>query len=499
MTLTVTRDKKGRFARFEQRTHPDAPEQRTVDVDVEGLEVRGKTVHGYAAVYGVESGDLGGFRERIAQGAFDEVLGGDEDVRCLLNHDPNIVLGRTKSGTLRLSSDQRGLRFECDMPESRSDLREAVARGDIDGASFRFKVGDEDWNGDLRTVKKIEELRDVTLATYPAYPSASIEMRTRPERKDNPPTPANGGGLVIRDRLRVEDRTQRTDDGADVERRVVEAIRGVRKGETRSLSLASADAITPPELSSYLFEKLRASSVALQSGIVVIPTDRKEITWPKLSADVSPGWYGDGDEIAPGDPTLVALEAVPKKLAHIVQVNNEVIDDSEPSVVDVLNNHLAVMLGLKLDLAIFEGDPEGEGDEDEINGMLHVEGIQHAKEPASYDPFIEAVGKLQAEDAPGPYVAVGPPSVFTALALLKDKNENQLAPPREMPKVLTSTQVSETFVYSPSQVVLVRRQDAEIELDRSRLFNKDQSEVRGKARADLLLPNPEAVVVLDEE
>ena len=96
-------------------------------------------------------------------------------------------------------------------------------------------------------------------------------------------------------------------------------------------------------------------------------------------------------------------------------------------------------------------------------------------------------------------MAVGPPSVFTALALLKDKNENQLAAPKEMPKVFTTTQVSKTFVYSPSQVVLVRRQDAEIELDRSRLFNEDESEIRGKLRADLLLPNPEAVVLLEPE
>ena len=96
--------------------------------------------------------------------------------------------------------------------------------------------------------------------------------------------------------------------------------------------------------------------MALQSGIVVIPTDRKEITWPKLSADVSPDWYKGGEEITPGDPTLKALEAVPKKLAHIVQIENEVIDDSEPSVVDVLNSHLGTMLGLKLDLAIFEGE-----------------------------------------------------------------------------------------------------------------------------------------------
>jgi hypothetical protein len=84
---------------------------RTIDVNVESLDTRGKTVHGYAAVYGTLSEDLGGGRrERIAPGAFADVVGGD--VRALLNHDPNEVLGRTKSGTLRLFDEPKGLRFE---------------------------------------------------------------------------------------------------------------------------------------------------------------------------------------------------------------------------------------------------------------------------------------------------------------------------------------------------------------------------------------------------
>jgi Escherichia/Staphylococcus phage prohead protease len=161
-----------------------APESRTVDVDVGSLDTRGNTVVGYASVYGIPSGDLGGYTEVIAPGAFAGVVG--DDVRALLNHDANEVLGRTKSGTLRLFDEQKGLRFELDLPDSPlgQNVRTAVGRGDLDGASFRFEVGDEAWDGDVRTVKTVKALHDVTLATYPAYAAASVELRTRPTTKE---------------------------------------------------------------------------------------------------------------------------------------------------------------------------------------------------------------------------------------------------------------------------------------------------------------------------
>jgi HK97 family phage prohead protease len=186
-------------------------ETRTIDVNVENLDTRGKVIHGYAAVYNTLSEDLGGGRrERIAPGAFAGVVGGD--VRALLNHDPNEVLGRTKSGTLRLFDEPRGLRFELDLPDSPlgENMRSAVKRGDIDGASFQFEVGDESWDGDVRTVQTIKALHDVTLATYPAYPAASIELRTKETKTMEDETKVEGETEVSSVEPEAEQRTRTT-------------------------------------------------------------------------------------------------------------------------------------------------------------------------------------------------------------------------------------------------------------------------------------------------
>jgi HK97 family phage major capsid protein len=495
--------------------------------------------------YGVESRDMGGFREVIEPGALNNAR--LDDLIATVDHR-GLPLGRYP-GTLQLEDRSDGLHWSVEPPESRADVREAVERGDLRAGSWRMVVGRDEWRGDVRHVHEIAELRDVAVATNPAYRDAAVELRTAPEndndagerRQEGGNMPADNQDGAAEDRsaenteseertenqdgeersaeqrtgtLTVESRSETTEERS-VEERVVEALLSVRKGEARSLSVASDGAIAPPELSTMLFEKLRASSVALQSGIVVVPTDRSEVQWPKLTADVAPDFYGEGETITPGDPTFATLTANPHKLAHIVEASNEVIDDSEPSVVDVLNGHLATMLGLKLDSAIYEGNPAG--NPDSITGLKFAPGIQTVDLGANgaaltnYDPFVEAVGLLQAANVPGPYVVVFHPRTATELALLKQESgsEQQLAPPAGFPQVFATSQLSITetkgtesdassaYVYAPSQLVLVRRQDATIELDRSRLFNSDQSEVRGKLRADLLTPNPTAVVRIE--
>ena len=137
---------------------------------------------GYAALFNSWSQDLGGFREQIAPGAFTKSLPAD-DVRALLNHDKNYVLGRNRSGTLVLTEDERGLRFEVSAPDTQwaRDLAESVKRGDIDQCSFGFQAVRDDWRTadgiDERTLIEVR-LFDVSIVTYPAYLDTSANVRS---------------------------------------------------------------------------------------------------------------------------------------------------------------------------------------------------------------------------------------------------------------------------------------------------------------------------------
>lgn len=135
---------------------------------------------GYAIVYNTRSQDLGGFVEVIAPGAFTASIQAD-DIRALWNHDDNIVLGRTKSGTLQLADEARGVRFTIDPPASAGQQIESIERGDVDGTSFGFYVDRDAWamvdNLAVRTVLQAR-LVEVSPVTFPAYLSSSVGVRS---------------------------------------------------------------------------------------------------------------------------------------------------------------------------------------------------------------------------------------------------------------------------------------------------------------------------------
>jgi len=165
------------------------------EVELRKGDTGSNRVVGYAAVFNSQSNILrssrGPFVEILEQGAFDDVL--NDDVRALFNHDANYILARSNAGqgTLTLSVDNKGLRYEFEAPDTSygRDLMVSLARGDIKESSFAFelKEGGDKWeqrDGMLvRTIKRggISRLHDVSPVTYPAYKDSEVSSRSLEE------------------------------------------------------------------------------------------------------------------------------------------------------------------------------------------------------------------------------------------------------------------------------------------------------------------------------
>lgn len=175
-------------------------ERRYISTDGRPVELRapgdGPTeLHGYAAVFDqwttIQDWYGGGWQESIAPGAFAKTIG-EADIRALFNHDPGIVLGRNRAGTLDLVEDATGLRDVIRPPDNEwgRPVLDAVRRGDITGQSIGFRVIKEKWErpqtrGELakRTILEAR-LFDVSVVTFPAFEMTSVATRAQDDDGD---------------------------------------------------------------------------------------------------------------------------------------------------------------------------------------------------------------------------------------------------------------------------------------------------------------------------
>lgn len=219
----------------------DVLERHACHLEVRAGELdEGSRLVGHAAVFDIETDfdGFGWFREVVRPGAFTKTLADGADVRCLWNHDPNFVLGRTKSGTLRLEEDDRGLAIDDDVPDTTwaRDLLVTLRRGDVDQMSFAWYTIRDRWTRD--TEKEIDlreileaKLIDVSPVTYPAYPDTDVEARSlmnAAQVKTGFDMRALAGVLARLDQGRVANTTD-----AETLRRSIGELRGFLQAEER--------------------------------------------------------------------------------------------------------------------------------------------------------------------------------------------------------------------------------------------------------------------------
>ena len=176
--------------------------------DGEGMP---KEIGGIAAVVNSAT-DLGYFEEVILPGAFDYALSKEYDIRCLFNHEAELILGGTKADTCKVFVNADGnLEYtwvpDYENPTHMSVVR-SIMRGDITQSSFAFTIKEQTWSESTkygtmgkRTIKVIDELFDVSPVTYPAYEETEADARS---------------AMAMRDQEREIEEAKRSQAAADV-------------------------------------------------------------------------------------------------------------------------------------------------------------------------------------------------------------------------------------------------------------------------------------------
>jgi HK97 family phage prohead protease len=165
-------------------------ERRSLSVEIRA-DTAGRRLAGYAATFGTPAA-IDGFTETIRAGAFSRTLREQHDILALVDHDPTRLLARTRSKTLRLAEDARGLSFELDVPPTTlgNDVLAMAERGDLGGMSFGFRVTTDHWPDKRTRELRAVELVEVSIVhAFPAYEGTSVAARHRNQR--------NGAGSLV--------------------------------------------------------------------------------------------------------------------------------------------------------------------------------------------------------------------------------------------------------------------------------------------------------------
>jgi HK97 family phage major capsid protein len=377
--------------------------------------------------------------------------------------------------------------------------------------------------------KLLDDLR--TRRTELRTAADALITRAADEQRDLTPDEFRSHADTLGQLREVDDRVETLRDDEVRELRAAAArpavgAAGDQAGEMLMRAISEASGIgaaaTPPEYAASFWDRLVPQSVLLQSGVQVVQTSRDSLVIPRITADPSAAWTSEGATITASDPGADTLTATPRKLAALVRAGNESLADSSPSIGEMLNRQMARSLALSFDLGAFEGS----GTAPAIRGLKNVVGIQATSTAgangallADLDLIADALGLLDAANAAGGAIVMHP-RTWAKLSKIKELTgsvvpllngavggvvdgvrRSLLGVPVYLSAQLsitetqgTSNVASSIYVYDPTQVVVVRRQDVAIEVDSSVYFASDETAIRAIMRADVVVPNPLAVV-----
>ncbi|KWU39632.1 capsid protein [Levilactobacillus brevis] len=326
-------------------TPEDGPAENSADPQPKGSQTnKGKTISGYAIVWNSPSKDLGGFTEIVTPKALDGV--DLSNVLMLNNHDYTQVLASVKAGTLTLETDDKGLHFIAQLPNTSfaNDVYEEVQSGNVDSCSFGFDSDDDtdEWTKDddgniTRTINQVKSLFDVSVVAVPAYDDTNVQVDTRSYEKfiNQEKEPDNMAKQTI-----IDPNTNEDDNKTGVP--AFEAY--VRShGETRDgLNTSGASAVIPKELITPVFQ-LKQSTYNLAQYATVKQVSSGSGTYP-ISTSRQSAVLATKEELADiADVNANMFTEVPfdvKTRAGKIALSNEVVEDAEVDIVSEVKAQL---------------------------------------------------------------------------------------------------------------------------------------------------------------
>lgn len=338
--------------------------------------------------------------------------------------------------------------------------------------------------------------------------------------------PASRGGYLERGQSMLQDARQRglvNEEHRDGSLVFQKYVRGLvtgdwkgSEGERRALTegtLTNGGFLVPTPLSAQIIDLARAKTRVLEAGARIVPMETATLKIPRATSDPSVAWLGEGSLIGSTDPQFDAVTLTARKLAGLVRVSEELIEDSEPAVAEVLQTMFSDQIALKLDQAALYGTgvaPEPRGIKNTTGVTLQpIDGAANGGLPANYDYLIDAVGTLQDANFE-PTAAIHSPRTGRRMAKLKDTQLQPLMPPpflaamrmlptSQIPNTLTvgtSTDTSDVFVGDFKELYIGMRHSFELRFLNERYADTGEVGIRVVLRADIVAARPKAFVVV---
>ncbi|WP_051046970.1 phage major capsid protein [Nocardia asiatica] len=368
------------------------------------------------------------------------------------------------------------------------------------------------------TAERLEQQRQSMIDRYQRgdYISGDGARQDHLRRKPEPKRELAGAKILTREQ-KLTDWSRdngHADEFAGEQPNFDRWLRGVSTGDWHDAPLERALAegtnsaggyVVPSPIANQVLDLARNATRVVQAGALTVPMTSQTLRIPRLENEAAPSWRNENAAVPEVDLVFGAVTLQARSLTRMVKISRELLEDSDPSVSDVIARSFGAQLALELDRVALRGS----GTAPEPRGLLNTSGItvtSHGANGAAlntYDWFLDAIGVVRASNYEPSAVILAPRSI-TSLSKLKDSQGAYLAPPAGLPPILptkqvptnltvgTSNDTSEIYVGQWNMLAIGIRTSFALEVLRERFADNMQVAFLAHMRADVAVLQPAA-------